>query len=525
MNPNHFWLVDSDTDEMYHVNSTFDLIDSCNLNDNLGATQVQGITTLDGITFYVVDAFTNDRIYEINSTCGEISNFSIGSTTDDPSGIVMNKNFNLFVVDFSNADVFQFQHSFPDTPYLDVGDNGNKDWNETGEFNTSRDDQDINITAIQDFLDTCTADSNGNCSVPLVFHSDVTGIIEISDISISYSSLALTYRSNSTTVLNFTSDSTSWGTEIALTNNSETDINLTFSIQLGSRLRHSHIADIDLNLSDYFASWDVIGFDLDYENTTDGINWTDSFSSNLANITYNVTVQAWGINYTYWNTAYTSYVFQSNVTEPFENYNHIVLDSDDYFNPEDFHARIWVCVGTVTFPASCSTFSSAIDIYDSNNGNNEVGVNGDQVNFKTYTESSGNVENISFRAFFKSPFLFQLAVVSGGQESITSDSTTGGGGGSGLEETIKKLVEKITRPPEPVCPQRHFSFWNNRTLSWDCLPQSPPAEDFAMFMLEPRFFIPILGIGINGFMVAIGILLGFVFIETKSLNKKKKRGL
>jgi hypothetical protein len=39
---------------------------------------------------------------------------------------------------------------------------------------------------INDYLSTCTADSNGNCQVPLKLHSDTAGKIEISNINIQY---------------------------------------------------------------------------------------------------------------------------------------------------------------------------------------------------------------------------------------------------------------------------------------------------------------------------------------------------
>jgi len=68
---------------------------------------------------------------------------------------------------------------------LDVGDDGDFEFNHESNFTT------MNTTGnfsqeINDFLSTCTADNNGNCSVPLVFFSENNARIGLTNLNITY---------------------------------------------------------------------------------------------------------------------------------------------------------------------------------------------------------------------------------------------------------------------------------------------------------------------------------------------------
>lgn len=74
---------------------------------------------------------------------------------------------------------------YPLDPTLDVGDDGDLQWSYSGEFDTTETVPDFS-DELNEYLATC--DSPGeNCLVPLVFHSDSAGIINISNILIEYS--------------------------------------------------------------------------------------------------------------------------------------------------------------------------------------------------------------------------------------------------------------------------------------------------------------------------------------------------
>ena len=95
-----------------------------------------------------------------------------------------------------NLYILNFEY-YP-TPYLDVGADGDWDWNYPEKLRGS-----VNVTnsplapGIQEYLSTCTPDGNGTCEVPFIFYSASTGELEISDINITYdynASSAVSYQ-------------------------------------------------------------------------------------------------------------------------------------------------------------------------------------------------------------------------------------------------------------------------------------------------------------------------------------------
>lgn len=90
------------------------------------------------------------------------------------------------------------------------------EWSLSGEFNQTNSPQqvDLNSTLINNYLSTCTPDSNGNCDVPFKLHSDTAGKIQVSDINI-------TYDYNISTLFSVTSDPSlgRWGKVITPTSN------------------------------------------------------------------------------------------------------------------------------------------------------------------------------------------------------------------------------------------------------------------------------------------------------------------
>jgi len=69
-------------------------------------------------------------------------------------------------------------------PYLDVSNDGDIEWSYSGEFNYSVSPSKATDLSdeMNDYLSTCSPDSEGYCNIPLIIHSDTVGKIEISDI-------------------------------------------------------------------------------------------------------------------------------------------------------------------------------------------------------------------------------------------------------------------------------------------------------------------------------------------------------
>ena len=90
VNGSEFWIVEMNGYEVYHVNSTGDLIDNFDI-EVLGSTYPTDITTVNGSEFWITDR-TDDEVYHVNSTGDLIDSFdtsgfpaSSGITTVDGS--------------------------------------------------------------------------------------------------------------------------------------------------------------------------------------------------------------------------------------------------------------------------------------------------------------------------------------------------------------------------------------------------------------------------------------------------------
>jgi len=95
--------------------------------------------------------------------------------------------------------------------YLDVLIDNAIEYNYT-EYYFLNNNIDLNVTSINSYLSTCTADNNGICQVPLLFHSDTSGILQISNISINYTNISKTLDFSSKLNSALSSGSCSGGT-------------------------------------------------------------------------------------------------------------------------------------------------------------------------------------------------------------------------------------------------------------------------------------------------------------------------
>jgi len=101
---------------------------------------------------------------------------------------------------------------YPKSPYLDVEGDGDTEWNHTGEFNsTYSPNRTANFSdSLNHYLGFCTADSYGNCKIPLVVGSNSAGIIQLSAVNITYNIYFNPITLNTTYLQNFL-DNSSYG--------------------------------------------------------------------------------------------------------------------------------------------------------------------------------------------------------------------------------------------------------------------------------------------------------------------------
>ena len=71
---------------------------------------------------------------------------------------------------------------------LNLGNTGVNDWSMSGQLNSTNSPQtaNLNITKLNQYLSTCTADAQGYCTVPINVTSDTAGIVQLNALNIQY---------------------------------------------------------------------------------------------------------------------------------------------------------------------------------------------------------------------------------------------------------------------------------------------------------------------------------------------------
>ena len=101
---------------------------------------------------------------------------------------------------FYGTTMFFDTAAVPYNPHLNVGANDDSyEWERSRDYMETSYTTDNFAAAINTYLDTCTADANGFCDVPIYFYTSSAGNLTVSDISIAYGSGA-----SATVVLNAT---------------------------------------------------------------------------------------------------------------------------------------------------------------------------------------------------------------------------------------------------------------------------------------------------------------------------------
>ncbi|MFP4116763.1 MAG: PQQ-binding-like beta-propeller repeat protein [Candidatus Aenigmatarchaeota archaeon] len=109
----------------------------------------------------------------------EVQTSGIGDLTEDMGLEVAAGDGRLYVFNFNY---------FPTNLSVDVGESGSYQWKDTGKLRgTKTIGGDDFEQVIQAYLDDCSPDESGNCDVPLLFHSDFKGRLNVSDIDFNYS--------------------------------------------------------------------------------------------------------------------------------------------------------------------------------------------------------------------------------------------------------------------------------------------------------------------------------------------------
>jgi len=346
---------------VYVVNSTKIIRWTYDIND-VYSVAIGDITSDTGNEIAIGSG--DHKVYVLNSTGFEIWTFTtghevhgvaVGDITTDPLNetVAVSLDTKLYVLNFE----------YYPTPYLDVGDDGDWDWSYSEKLRIS-----VNVTnssiapGIQDYLVTCSPDSNGNCDVPFVFYSASPGDLEVSNINI-------TYDYNAFNVITYQHQTNTWSRTANLWVN-ETVGNEVDNISYGNPANTITINYIKIN--ETATKCDFKGSS--YGNTTiDGINycnigsdsvvsgvssllWDNSMSASIP-IYYNETSPVttpdgiWKKNVTIWNNTPSS--FADVIANATLNYSLVVAGQSLYVD--------WYSNGTfydLTPATNCPTYGS-----------------------------------------------------------------------------------------------------------------------------------------------------------------------
>lgn len=73
---------------------------------------------------------------------------------------------------------------YPTNPSINIGNDGDTEWSYSGEFSST---DTINFVAeLQSLISTCTADANGDCTIPIKVSSESAGKIVLDNLNIAY---------------------------------------------------------------------------------------------------------------------------------------------------------------------------------------------------------------------------------------------------------------------------------------------------------------------------------------------------
>lgn len=149
---------------------------------------IASLATVDGI-FYGISGGTTSTLFKLNFTEQEIPE---AITTWDSAGIYgLTWNDTHFISSCKVSCAELYVTSKPGNvtdPYIDIGGDGDLEWNRTGQFNSSNSPIILSnmSSEINDALVGCTADANGNCNIPIIFHSGAIGGMNVSNMTINH---------------------------------------------------------------------------------------------------------------------------------------------------------------------------------------------------------------------------------------------------------------------------------------------------------------------------------------------------
>lgn len=302
-------------------------------------------------------------------------------------------------------------------------------------------------------LNLSSSEVSGNYTL-IAIHTDLAGNFNSTNTSLLIGKV-VQITATSLTSLNYTSFDTAWGNASALSTGVQTNItfNLTINLSATGFLNNSAVLVV-LNLSSIIGNGNYTSYQVHNstealisvtENPTGYLTWTsDFFNTNLTRnqsvlntITFS-SVNATNYTYDLQTATAARFLTASDLNKSFNIFQKVSLPGSMFFNKTTQHPRYAICTGGLTRATySCSAFSPLIDVFTSNNGNNNV--NGYNVSLKV-NDSAETVSEIWYQTN-NTDFMIEISIenqafTGGGGEPPPA----GGGGGGGIFQTVQAPV-------------------------------------------------------------------------------------
>jgi hypothetical protein len=164
-----------------------DLLWSFDTQDKVDTIKIGEVTSDEGNE--IVAGSVDDSVYVLSSSGSLIWSYK---TQADVGGVGIG---NLSAVEGNevavgtsaapyNLYILNFEY-YPTNPWLDIGNDTIIEWNySSGKFRGEA--WVSNNSAFQNYLSICTPDNDGSCDIPLIFHSDFAGDLNITSINITF---------------------------------------------------------------------------------------------------------------------------------------------------------------------------------------------------------------------------------------------------------------------------------------------------------------------------------------------------
>ncbi len=185
-NPGNEIVIGTGTGKLYILNSTGGDTKTYTTGDSVNSVRI-GEFANDFIGNEIIAGCNDQKLYILNSTGDLIAEFMADNVINTVDiGDLTNAMGNEVAAGGADGYIYIFNFDYFPTN-LTISINETEGWNTSGKLRGSETATGQNLVQeINNYLSTCAPDNTDNCQVPLIFHSDFKGKLNISNLIVKY---------------------------------------------------------------------------------------------------------------------------------------------------------------------------------------------------------------------------------------------------------------------------------------------------------------------------------------------------